>query len=422
MFEVTLTAEEPLALGVAPQAGNVVDSWALVPGSVLRGALAARWIAHHGPPNTAAPADRAQFLELFEGDIRYGPLLADHSAIEPLSVQRCKYRPQSTCWAQVHDASAQDAGPPPTSCPHCGGPMTAGKGTVVGLRLGEATRTQLDPDETVAAGRLFSRRHIPAGTRLRGHIVGQHPWLAAPPTTIWVGGRRSTGGRARLQLRPATSPPPALRRDATVVVRLEAPGIFVDAAGRPTLDPDPTELADVLGTTAVVVRSWRRPSIVRGWHAASGLPKPADHAVAAGSVFVLGPTDRPDPQALGRLAGRGLGLRRSEGFGHLTVNPPAWTPPAASTGAPAPSPAVELIDQLRADPALPRLRGWLRDHLTDAAEALEHGQGLAIEPILTERRLRGMPASTLAAVRRLLELQSVELLADAITLLEDPAW
>ena len=60
MLDVVVTAEEPLALGVSPESGNVIDSWAYVPGSVLRGALAAAWIASHGPPPVTPAAERDQ--------------------------------------------------------------------------------------------------------------------------------------------------------------------------------------------------------------------------------------------------------------------------------------------------------------------------------------------------------------------------
>ena len=54
---------------------------------------------------------------------------------------------------------------------------------------------------------------------------------------------------------------------------------------------------------------------------ASGLPKPAELAVVAGSTYVIS-TERAVPDAiLDRLSLRGLGLRRHEGFGDLAPPP-----------------------------------------------------------------------------------------------------
>jgi hypothetical protein len=60
---------------------------------------------------------------------------------------------------------------------------------------------------------------------------------------------------------------------------------------------------------------------VGGWHVASGLPKPAELAVAAGSAFIIR-TERAVANAdIQRLASRGVGLRRHEGFGDLAGPP-----------------------------------------------------------------------------------------------------
>jgi hypothetical protein len=66
-----------------------------------------------------------------------------------------------------------------------------------------------------------------------------------------------------------------------LVLRLRSPGIFTDPQGRPSRDPDPSELTEVLGTPARVVRRWTRWQQAGGWHIASGLPKPSELAVAS---------------------------------------------------------------------------------------------------------------------------------------------
>lgn len=70
-----------------------------------------------------------------------------------------------------------------------------------------------------------------------------------------------------------------------------------------------------------VVKSWARWEQAGGWHAASGLPKPQELTVTAGSPFLIHPERTVDDSALQRLGARGLGLRRHEGFGDLAPPP-----------------------------------------------------------------------------------------------------
>ncbi len=64
-------------------------------------------------------------------------------------------------------------------------------------------------------------------------------------------------------------------------------------------------------------------TVVPGWNAALGLPKPDTHAISRGSVVVFAlPQDAVTSKLLNRLATlehEGLGERRAEGFGSLTV-------------------------------------------------------------------------------------------------------
>jgi hypothetical protein len=118
----------------------------------------------------------------------------------------------------------------------------------------------------------------------------------------------------------------------------------------------------------------------------------------------------------------GVGLRRAEGFGHLLVNPSPWRAAWPARPAEQPSPAAALVQPLLDAGMASRLRPWLLPHLKALAEAHELGATAAAEAILEERRLRGLPASTVAAVRALVELDEVDQLRDAATLLEDPRW
>jgi hypothetical protein len=62
--------------------------------------------------------------------------------------------------------------------------------------------------------------------------------------------------------------------------------------------------------------------VLAGWNSAHRLPKADQIAVAAGSSFLLArPADggKEELQALARAAREGVGLRRTEGFGVISV-------------------------------------------------------------------------------------------------------
>jgi CRISPR-associated protein Csx10 len=336
-LRVTVTARQRLALGVASEVSYFTGTHSFAPGSVLRGALAAAWIAENGPPTAGSGA---AFRELFDGPVRYGPMFVPGTAVVPVSVRRCKYPRDARCASQAVDEAFETG----RDCPACHGPLEPGKGQVMlpaGITEERITRTSIDPQTGKAAdGELYAHGALPAGTILTGYIYGRDPWLERP-RRLRLGGRRTVSGAADYQavpLRPAEedqvpndwpglpstteSGRPAERilepsghSEVHLVIRLVSPAIFVDAAGRPSLEPDP--LLDLGG--ARVSRRWARPVIWSGWHAASRLPKPEEVCAVAGSTYVItGP-----PGTLHELAERlprdGAGLRRTEGFGDIRL-------------------------------------------------------------------------------------------------------
>lgn len=361
MPEVTAIARQGLAIGGPAEVGFDKTTLPYVPGSTLRGALAAAWIAEHGIPAAGNPR-RKDFIGLFERDVRYGPLFQEGTTVVPLTATWCKYPSTPACGDWSADAAIDgDA----RSCPHCGNGTDTGKGEVTGVRMRRILRTELDDDGRPVDGRLYARHELDSGVTYRGHLTGTHPWLQQP-REIWLGGRTSTRGLAQVQVaaepgKPAgpVIPVPAAA-DGALVVRLTSPAIIVDDAGRPVLDPVPAIL-QVLGLPSSAVenrRCWTRPVRVGGWHAASGLPKPTELAMEMGSAVRLRLRDQPSPQSLERLAAAGIGLRRIEGFGSVQVNPAPWrlatAPPAALTPAPEPVPALAVL----------RERGLLDDEPT----------------------------------------------------------
>lgn len=325
-LEVTVVATQRLALGAGAEVSYFTDGHPFVPGSALRGALAAAWIAEYGPP-TGAHGDRERFRALFDGEIRYGPLLPVDSARVPLSVYRCKYPTSFRCRAVAVDQAFADgeAFGGPNDCPSCGRRLEQSKGDLLrppGTGMETAIRTSIDESTGQAKdGALYARAALPARTVLRGTIFGRDPWLEQP-RTLRLGGRRTVGGGATYQATPAPPGPVCAGRSA-LVIRLISPAIFVDLAGRPQLDPHPD--LDLGG--ARVHERWTRPVASTGWHVASRLPKPTEISAEAGSTYRVTGAAETLAALAHRVHQRGLGLRRTEGFGVAEIATQPWQVP-----------------------------------------------------------------------------------------------
>jgi CRISPR-associated protein Csx10 len=325
--ELTLTLRQPAQIGDKARSDFVLGTQDHLPGTVVRGAFAASWIATHGAPEHGSPS-RQKFLDLFEGGVRFGPLFADGEVL-PLSVVTHKYQPQEDCPEIEFDLALVDDAP--GRCETCESPLERSRerrGEAVRVRRrtsvaiatsGVARRGQLVTRDTLEAGQSFS------GTLVAGNQEAMDALALLGP--VRVGGRRTTHGAADVQIKEGLPPPTAQRRqDGLLILRLRSPGIFTDDWGRPSRDPNAGELTDVLGCPVRVLRRWARWHTVGGWHLASGLPKPAEVAVAEGSTYLLEAAAPVSDESLAELGRRGLGLRRHEGFGDL------GPPPALALG------------------------------------------------------------------------------------------
>ncbi len=423
MLDVQVTAHQPLALGIRPAGTAPVPTRLHVPGSVLRGALAAAWIAEHGLPTKTSPARRREFVALFEGDVSYGPLFATGSQLVPLSVLRCKYR---SCDVTVDEAFNDRAGELSCGC----GPLAYGRGEVeftgsaAGRLVTQSTHVQIDDARQVAEeSQLFTRRaltHRDATGDERvfnGRVTpcGQLPdgasaWLAGS-RRLRLGGRRGTSGAVTYTPRAAAAvAPPTGQR---IALRLTAPAVLTDPAGLPldladrqalyaALDEELTPLLGGARITAVE-RVWARREGVGGWHAASRLPKPVEAAVSAGSVLLLSFDRPPAPDRLFALAGRGIGLRRNEGFGALETASSAWERPAVSEPADAgvdhaPDPAESYARLLLSTGHGP----WFIDNLRAYIEETAAPQGARHTGLLERPRLRRLTPHERDAITALL--------------------
>jgi CRISPR-associated protein Csx10 len=322
---LTLTLRQPAQLGDRPRDDFVLTTMEHLPGAAVRGAFAAAWIAEHGAPGEG---NRADFLRLFEGGVRFGALLRPGTEFDSLAVVRHKYEPTDNCRVVDYDRAVGDA--PPARCPDCDSPLESARPGLFSAVVGETPairrRTSVAIGESGVARRnqLFTRETLLPDQRFTGTLVADDPADLTVPQALGqvrVGGRRTTHGLADVTLGEGVALDQQQLDETTLVLRLRTPGIFTDEFGRPRPEPIDSELTEVLGCKAWVERRWARWQEVGGWHVASGLPKPTELAVAAGAAFIIR-TERTVVTAdIQRLASRGVGLRRHEGFGDLAGPP-----------------------------------------------------------------------------------------------------
>lgn len=379
--QIIATLEQPAALGRVAQADNRQPTYDHVPGSVLRGACAAAWLRDRAPD--------AKFEAIFEGEGTFGPLHCPESLPMPLSIWRHKHPTKCT---KTSDYAIDAKGV--TQCPGCSLPLEQSKGAPLGVvATVHRLRSALDINGVALEQQLFEVSTLSRGTQWRGWVTGPavnafRQQDGSPVTSLRLGGGRSTHGLATITVDQNAVPDGAETVGNDVVLRLASPGIFVDEFGFPADRPSIPDLCGLLGLKKEQIRLldedvWVRWIEVGGWHAASGLPKPRERAVAPGSTFRIRCDAAPDPASLVTVMATGIGLRRREGFGALYRMPD--NTPLVSVAA-WKKEAYEIRGQ-KWDVLLPQLRNRARFWPPDPAadEALRTGH-----PELDDRQSRAL--------------------------------
>lgn len=400
--QVTVTLQEPVSTTRQARSDFRQDTHDHVPGAVLRGALAARWIQHHGEPSTTD----SEFAEIFEGGGSFGPLHAHGGLPVPLSVARHKYEPGGECKQLWWDRALGETA---SRCADCDQKLEESKGQAKEAPEHVArTRVALDEHGVAQDGNLFVQNTLARTTELTGWLHG--PAVRAlhldgePIESLLLGAGRSVRGRATVRAETGAVPEPVEQDENLIVLRLASPGIFVDEFGLPADGPDGAEIAEVLGIgNAEVETSWTRWTEAGGWHIASGLPKPAERAVERGSTYRIRCSEPASKHARRTLMARGIGLRRREGFGAL------GSPPAAPIG---PGVLVSTFAPLLGWKLLPRLLHQLRDR----AESLRNG---TVDDAKYRTALDNMEQKRAAAFRKLLDLSDPRSYLDVLDYLEN---
>jgi len=357
---MTATIEQLVDAGGRPEASFHRRSLPYVSGTVVRGAFAQRWIAEHGLP-TASDENRQVFTEIFHRTIHWGQLVPYGAAVKPLSLLEHKHRERFDgvqCDATGIDRaylSDEERLQSQMTCSHGGCRLEPAKGrwSNTAQLLASRTRAGLidsgERREVAEDGKLFTREGIGVGSVLVGRVHGSHDWLSGligqrdPIIAVRFGGQKSVNGRSLIELSADVDTPdaPAPFGDPTrVVIVAESPCVLVDDSGRPQLNPRLGELAELAGSSAEIIGSWARPVTIGGWDLISGLPKPEEVAVVAGSTWLVQFDGPVGAAGLARLQA-GIGLRRVEGYGSVRVNP--------SMGSDDPSPPPTKLEEPKSD-------------------------------------------------------------------------
>ncbi len=344
----TALATSELLLRARKRADNVMESLPYVPGSALRGALAARWLASREPD--------ARFQQLFQsGRVRFEhayPLAEDEPTVPaPFTLLACKldgFHPGHFAGDVITRQGLQlceaaDHGPRPAALKRQRGFVTVptnGEGRFVAHDHALVSRqrigTMSDGSRRAAQQALFEERLVAAGSRFGVAIRGEAEDVEAllegcqlpvgQPIPLSVGRARTVLGEVEVQLdepQPAeTTPPPATDTSRTLMFHSDT--VLLDGYQRSiTAVSHPEVLAtEVLGCDAADVEVHEaavRTTPAGGWDALHRTSKPVDTAIAAGSVVRF---SAPEEAVARLVSAGGIGWRQAEGYGAVAIDSP----------------------------------------------------------------------------------------------------
>ena len=322
-LQYAIVPDGHLSAGRSGEVMNDRPVHAVLPGSVIRGALAGAWWR-----SGIAGTGQAAFDALFDGQLVVEaaiPTLDGRQAeLRPMGWARCKYPDQN------HGGWRENLRSPARHC-QCTQPLVAGKGWELpdGV-MTLTTRTQLEGG-AAKDGALFTRRAVSPRVRYSGLLridgdidQAQMEWLLAN-RRISIGGQRSVMGRCTWTCRTVPDPLPLPDGTGPFVLTVLQPAILLDRFGASSMDLAGAvrDLAKKAGGQLrlgpeVVVRTTQ----VSGWHGLAGIPKPTEWALEAGSAVWI---EQADAAALNALR-PGIGIRRNEGYGAVSITEPGHQP------------------------------------------------------------------------------------------------
>jgi len=366
-FRAIATIESPVAVSARRATGNDLATQPFLPGSTVRGALAAAYLES----GTAGDSDfQAMFLREL---VRFSDLCKGGAVPWPLSARQCQERDDHPVLDVLLGRAARQFD---TDLPieHECQQMVAGNlcRAKVGLPNGffsynaatkqyenvevgtrRVAHAAVDPDLLrTRGGEFHSSRVIHAGQTFEGFVQASGGGEAAlqrfigEGRTLYVGRGGSRGqGRIVLSLTPevgdavqqvagriealnrvAAERFAALQDKIVFTCTLASATILLDEwlLSKPALEA--TDIAPELEPYKPIAMT--RPTDIAGWHAKARLPKADAGALAAGSCFLFHRDAAPGEdraaayqslaQVLVRAGEQGLGERWQEGFGEAS--------------------------------------------------------------------------------------------------------
>lgn len=361
MQAITFTLEllEPLLTTGLEGDPNSGVSLNYVPGSVLRGALIARYLNKkpgNPSPLNLDPVDPTERALFFDGTVRYlnaYPLAvaSDHETEPirpvPLSWYIEKDKEPKTyvfdlCWQSTQKAFGDNKPNKPLPRPffyfHEGNIVT------VTPKRRLAVHTQRDRRKgraTEEEGAVYRYESIVSGERFGGvilfadnaeqELIDQIKELLTD-AQLRLGGSRTAGyGRARVAdivydpqnkdwyeflIRETIS------KGRQFTLTLLSNALIRDQYGQYQADLTAEEVTSRLGkeVTSVGDRTFKRAEVIGGFNRKWGLPLPQVVSLKAGSVFSFNAESEISPADFKRLIDDGIGDRRAEGFGRVAIN------------------------------------------------------------------------------------------------------
>jgi len=330
--------KEPLLATALAGDPNSSVSLPFIPGSMLRGALIARYCATHPVPNAADdPTCRRLF---FDGQVRYlHAYPVDRVGQRTLPVP-FSWRVEKGTETPVYDTSVELADleqPKPLGKPFCWLEDNE-------IELYEPAKqinvhTQRDRKmgrATDKAGAVFQYEAIAAGETFGGVILCIDEAAAdeiealLAPDLLSMGGSRGAGyGLVEIQKVQRSTDcdeVPVTLDDLSpgdqLAITLLSDALIRDGNGQYMAYLSPEYLGSRLNAHLELVpeHTHVQSAIVGGFNRKWGLPLPQTPVARAGSVYVFRVQETVSVNSLDQLMKEGIGERRVEGFGRVAVN------------------------------------------------------------------------------------------------------
>jgi CRISPR-associated Csx10 family RAMP protein len=364
-MKFVLKSEAPIAILRSRATSQFVKTLDYLPGGTVRGAFAEIFINKRGIDH--------DFKRLFiEEKIRFSDFLPSNSTdlplLMPLTAAACKRHGlehqeslRDRLWEEIKSST-----PAKQRCTTCGEPLDRIGGYLIGattkqkVEIGKQLRMHVGISRATGSamqGLLFSyemlteksasslKKKAPAlmfvGTLQADEVDTAEVFAILQQVVpdrehLSIGKARTRGlGELSIALRGEWTEPEefefnkrwqSFNKNASAecffAITLDSHLALKDKLGRPVLDDLSAAHFGFGEKEQVKLRArFLAPAVVAGWNAAQGLPKPDTHAISRGSVVAFAPKDSAEAlhKHLQQLETAGLGERRAEGFGKLTV-------------------------------------------------------------------------------------------------------